>query len=56
MEKSWGLAYAIIFFLDALYTYVENVCISVPWHRDTGGEKCGGAPLAYGAVFQKFSH
>jgi hypothetical protein len=26
MEKGWGLAYAIIFLLDALYTYVENVC------------------------------
>jgi len=21
-------------------------------HTDTGGEKCGGAPLDYGAVFQ----
>jgi hypothetical protein len=52
MEKSWRLAYAIIFFFVALYTYVENVCQG----RDTGGEKCGCAPLEYGAVFQKFSH
>jgi hypothetical protein len=48
MEKCSGLAYAIIFALDALYTYVENVRQGT----HTGSEKCGGAPIAYSAVFQ----
>jgi hypothetical protein len=51
-ETTWKnirtLVYAIIFDLDALYTYLENVRQGT----HTGGEKCGGAPLEYSTVFQ----
>jgi hypothetical protein len=33
MEKSWGLAYAIIFVTDALYTYVENIIQNTHVHE-----------------------